>query len=50
MIAKCPHCGSTAQVRERSTVDIYDEEGKHTKIVHCDCGCGEDFFYEVEGE
>lgn len=47
---KCPNCGSTAQVRERSSVDIYTEEGKHIKIVHCDCGCGEDFFYEVEGE
>ena len=47
---KCPNCGSTAQVKERSTVDMYDEKGKHTRIVHYDCGCGEDFFYEEESE
>ena len=42
---KCPNCGSTAQVRVRSTVDTYDEKGNHEKIYHCDCGCGEDFFH-----
>ena len=47
---QCPNCGSTAQVRERSIVDMYDEEGKHTRVVHCDCGCGKDFFYKEEDE
>lgn len=47
---KCPNCSSTAQVRERSVVDMYDEEGKYTRVVHCDCGCGKDFFYEGEDE
>ena len=49
-MVKCPNCGSTAQVRVRSVVDMYDEENKHIRVVHCDCGCGKDFFYEEKGE
>lgn len=40
---KCPNCGSTAQVRERSVVDIYNNN-EHVKEGHYDCGCGHHFF------
>lgn len=37
---KCPHCGSTAQVREEET--IYDENGWDINVIRrysCGCGC-----------
>ena len=37
---KCPHCGSTAQVKEKET--IYDENGWEiyvTRRYYCGCGC-----------
>ena len=50
-MSKCPNCGSTAQVRECSSVDIYEDNGKHTKVIHYQCGCGHSFFeYKEEGE
>lgn len=46
---KCPNCGSTAQVRERSRITIVRDGIKH-KITHCDCGCGCDFYTEPKEE
>ena len=46
---KCPNCGSTTQVKECSSVDIYDD-GKHTKVIHYQCGCGHSFFEYKEGD
>lgn len=46
---QCPNCGSTAQVKECSSVDIYND--KHIKVIHYRCGCGHSFFeYKGEGE
>ena len=47
MVIKCPNCGSTAQVKERSSVDTYGAGGQHIKHIHCECGCGARFFHSI---
>lgn len=43
---KCPNCGSTTQVKIRSTCDTYSAD-IHMKYSHCECGCGCDFFHSI---
>jgi hypothetical protein len=41
-MAKCPNCGSTAQVRVLTTE--YQENGWEMEVIrYCTCGCGETF-------
>lgn len=41
-MANCPNCGSTAQVRVKSTQ--YQEDGWEIEVTrYCICGCGETF-------
>lgn len=44
---KCPNCGSTAQIKECSSVDTYGAGGQHIKHIHCECGCGTKFFHSI---
>lgn len=53
-MTKCPHCGSTAQVREWDA-DYFTESQYEIVVVrkyHCGCGC--DFtgttVYRIDGE
>lgn len=44
---KCPNCGSTAQIKERSAVNCYGAGGQHIRHTHYECGCGTMFFHSV---
>ena len=40
-MAKCPNCGSTAQVKEKVKDTEYSIPQRTAKTVyHCRCGCG----------
>lgn len=38
---KCPHCGSTAQVKLAPTASVSRNE--HCLTLGCECGCGCNF-------
>ena len=35
---KCPHCGSTAQVKTEPSARVSDD--KKWLVLACECGCG----------
>ena len=53
-MTKCPHCGSTAQVREWETNYYEDSVDEITVVRRYRCGCGCYFTgttaYRIDGE
>ena len=40
-MVKCPHCGSTAQVKTAPTAEV--SKDKKWLVLNCKCGCGCEF-------
>jgi hypothetical protein len=50
-MVKCPHCGSTAQPKQRGTVTVSDNGRYFCEVYQCGCGCTfEALFPRVEVE
>ena len=47
---KCPHCGSTAQVRSTGAPTLSDNELVLSERFTCGCGCYFDTDYERNSE
>ena len=48
---KCPHCGSTAQPKQKSKAVVSDNGRYFSKVYGCGCGCVfEALFPRVEVE
>ena len=47
---KCPHCGSTAQVRSTGAPTLSDNELVLSERFTCGCGCYFDIDYERNSE
>ena len=48
---KCPHCGSTAQPKQRGKATVSDNGKYFCEVYECGCGCAfEALFPRVEVE